>query len=504
MVNRRQQEWLWIGLTGLAFALRAVGLEVQSLWRDEVDALRFAQRPLADLLHAFGQPGQNGPLYFLMLCPWLKLAGQSEFALRFSSVVLAVVGVPLLRRFSQRLFPGQPGIGLGAGLLMVTSPYLVWYGQEGKMYAGVVTLAILSMERFVAALSRGTWRRWAMYLVVTGALFYVHLLGALIVLVQIVVSWVLVRRNRGFDWRGWLVSLAVLTIPYLPLLAWQVPLLLHPADTGFRFVPLPEMLVSLWTSYSLGVVQRLQPWTAALFGGVLVMGTVAVERRWRMTVWGVLLPWLLIPVVGVFLISLVRPLFTARYLILIMPAYLLVLAVGWMTVWGYSRLLGGLLAAVLLVTNGWGIWCQSRTLIKADFRSATRYVADRLSPDDLILFQIPYGRYSFEYYWPRPEPAPSVGGAYRAYLPWVTGKGRPAYRWAEGVYTNSGMDPDEVARRMTAITAGSRVVWLVASEVSLWDERGLVQAWLEEHGTLTEEARFVRVTVFRYEIRNGE
>jgi hypothetical protein len=35
----------------------------------------------------------------------------------------------------------------------------------------------------------------------------------------------------------------------------------------------------------------------------------------------------------------------------------------------------------------------------------------------------------------------------------------------------------------------------------LWDERGLVQAWLAEHGTLTDEAQFVGVTVMRYELR---
>lgn len=502
-MSRQQREWVWAGLIGLAFALRVMGLEVQSLWRDEVDALRFAQRPLVDLLHTFGEPGQNGPLYFLVLCPWLKVAGQSEFALRFFSVIAGVLGVPLLRRLSQHLFPGQPAIGIGAGLLMTTSPYLVWYDQEGKMYAAVVTLAMLSMERFLVALEGGQWRSWGVYLVVTSALFYVHLLGALIVPVQVVAAWVLVRRNRRFDWRGWLVSLAVLTAPYLPLLIWQVPLLLHPADTGFRFVPLPEMLVSLWTSYSLGVVQRLQPWMAALFGGVLMAGTVAVERRWRTVVWGVLFAWLLIPVVGVFLISLVRPLFTARYLILITPAYLLLLAGGLATVRDRSRLLGGMLTAALLVTNGWGIWCQSRTLLKADFRAATRYIAARLSPDDLILFQIPYGRYSFEYYWPRPKPLPAVGGAYRAYVPWVTGGGHPAYRWAEGLYTNSGMGPDQVARRMAEITAGSRVVWLVATEMSLWDERGLVQAWLEEHGRLTDEVQFVRVTVSRYDLSGG-
>ena len=54
---------------------------------------------------------------------------------------------------------------------------------------------------------------------------------------------------------------------------------------------------------------------------------------------------------------------------------------------------------------------------------------------------------------------------------------------------------------MSAMTADVRIVWLVATETALWDERALVQTWLEEHGWLTDQAEFVRVTIFRYELR---
>jgi hypothetical protein len=43
-------------------------------------------------------------------------------------------------------------------------------------------------------------------------------------------------------------------------------------------------------------------------------------------------------------------------------------------------------------------------------------------------------------------------------------------------------------------------VWLIATEVAMWDERGLVQAWLEHNGALADEAHFVGVSVYRYEL----
>ena len=39
----------------------------------------------------------------------------------------------------------------------------------------------------------------------------------------------------------------------------------------------------------------------------------------------------------------------------------------------------------------------------------------------------------------------------------------------------------------TLLLAGSRVVWFVATEVPMWDERRLVQAWLDQHGVVTHE-----------------
>ncbi len=54
-----------LGLVLTAFALRVSGLDRQSLWRDEVDAIYFAVRNLNETLSMFVQAAQNGPLYFL-------------------------------------------------------------------------------------------------------------------------------------------------------------------------------------------------------------------------------------------------------------------------------------------------------------------------------------------------------------------------------------------------------------------------------------------------------
>lgn len=502
---KRVQWWLWGVLIGLAFALRLAGLEFQSLWRDEVDAIRFASRPWDELLRTFVEPGQNGPLYHLLLRPWLLLAGKSEFSLRFFSVVSGVLAVALSYRLARRLFPKQPTLAWLAAMLAATSPYLVWYSQEGKMYALVVALILLSMERYLAALEQGGWYRWALYVVATSAAFYVHLIAALIVVVQVFV-FVTGRPTIRSRWKPWLISIGALTLPYLPLLAWQFPLLLQPAETGFRFVPLHEMLLSLLVDYSLGIVHGVAWWIVTPFV-TLLLAAVFLWRR-DFSWWGgrtILLGWLLLPVAAVFLITLSRPLYTARYLIFVIPAFLLLLGMGIVAVGRRSRVLAALLLISVLVSNGVHLWAQGSTSFKADFRAATAYVAERLAAGDLVVFQIPYGRYSFDYYFER-QPRlhrqaslPRAGGNWTVFLPLIAG-GDHSYRWADGLYTNGGMDRFTVDRRMTEITIGGPVVWLVSTEEAMWDERELVQNWLDEHGRQTDEAHFVRVDVRRYEL----
>ena len=123
-VAKSKHSWMMSGVVILAFALRVAGLDFQSLWRDEVDAVRFATRAWDQVFGMFLEPGQNGPLYYLMLRPWLHIAGESEYALRFFSVVFGTLAVGLVYRLARRLFPSLPFLALVAALLTATSPYL--------------------------------------------------------------------------------------------------------------------------------------------------------------------------------------------------------------------------------------------------------------------------------------------------------------------------------------------------------------------------------------------
>lgn len=457
-----------------AWAWRLYGLDAQSLWRDEVDSLRFATRPLAESLAMFTRPGENGPLYFLLLRPWLMAAGQSEFALRFPSTLSGILAIPLLFVWGRRWF--GLSVGLIAALLLAANPYHLWYSQEAKMYALLVVVVMLSLTAFVWAIERGRWWRWAIWLAATTACFYIHVLGVFVILLQI--AWFLLVPAWRRRWRGFGLALAVLVLPYLPLIGWQWKLLSDPGfSTGHNFIPLGRLLQTLWQAQIQGILLAPSPWLLAapvflLWAALFLPSPPDQTNRRRL-----LLAWWFLPAVGVFVLSLAVPIFLDRYLIWIMPAMLLLLAVGAVAVGRQNRWLALALVAILLGFQLWNGWRQVSHSIKSDFRSAAAYVTARRRPDELTLFLIPYIRHTYQYY----------DGA--------------VFAWADAPYTNRELDAAALDQRMADLTRGYTDVWLIESEPDFYDRQGLVRGWLEGHGRRQDEAEFARVGVRHYRLR---
>jgi mannosyltransferase len=342
------------------------------------------------------------------------------------------------------------------------------------MYTFILAMAILALYALRRAIEANRARWWATLVIATSIAFYAHILAALLIPVEMVAAimggWKL-RRNGW--WKGALVSFACLTVPYQPLLRWQLPLVFTPAQTGYTFYPFTDMLLIMLNAFATGVSGSLPAAAAWPAGLLFIAGVMLGGVRWRDRL--ILLTWCLLPAVLLFVVSLNRPIFTDRYLIWIGPAFYLLAALGGLAFWRLSKPLGGLVLVAVIGLALAGAHAQVAQPIKSDFRGAARYVEPRYAPGDLIIFQIPYVQYTFDYYYHKP------------------------YDGAEGLFTNYGMSDAEVDEHMRAMTAGRQTVWLVASEMTMWDSRLQVWRWLETHLRRAESAEFAQVIVYRYE-----
>jgi len=527
----------------LAFGLRVLSLDAQSMWRDEIDTLCFAldfwgalertvgtgqeadlgsvELSLPSREHPHCQPapglsqvdpsdglwptlralltlpGWNGPLYTVAMRPWIGLTGHSPFALRYSSLCLGLLAVPLTYVLGRRL------LGASAGLVGVTlvavSPHLVWYSQEAKMYALILALGLLAVYGLRRALEGdgGGARWWIVVVAATTLALYSHILTALLIPLEVVLCLVWWPRTRR-HWRAALAALACLTLPYVPLLAWQVRSWLRPAGQATLFAArgLGGMLRTTFNGWAGNFVG--EPWATAILVGLVSLalcglawawlsGEVGSTNRTRGTKsWReplALFLWATLPLLGLWLISARQPLFTNRYLVWAAPAFYLLVAAGAVALArlgsGGALVAGGLLT-VVLVGDGRALLHQATQPIKPDFRAAAAYLNERHRPGDLVVFHLSYMQHNFDFYFE---------GDY-------AGWGAPA--------PAGGMSESDLDFLMRTHTSGHETVWLVLSEAEMWDPQGLVKAWLDAHAkALPEEQVFKHVSVYHYRMRDG-
>lgn len=269
------RRWL-IAWTLVAVALRAYDLSGQSLWSDEDITLDRARAALGALLA--GLPGEQAPLYFVVVRAWTRLAGESDLALRFPSLLAGVAAVPLAFAVARRLT--DRSTALAAAALAATSPFLVSYGQEARMYALLFALALAALAAALAAddaarAGRPARGRWLVCGALTAATVYTHYYGLLVAAVLAAWGAPAVRSGarRG---RGWLLAGATAAALFAPWLPRALAVAEHP---GWREpVPpwrVPDLVAVAWSAQT-GVTAGRTPDAVALAATALAVALLAI------------------------------------------------------------------------------------------------------------------------------------------------------------------------------------------------------------------------------------
>jgi mannosyltransferase len=423
------------GFMALGLFLRVDGLGGQSLWFDEADAVMLARRSFGTLLANLGAAGQNGPLYTLFLHVWMLVFGTSEVAVRLPSVLAGVAAIPLIYALGRALH--GPKLGLYAAGILAIAPYQHWYAREAKMYALVTCVLIASLLLLLRALRTDGRADWAAYVVVTTIALYLHVMAALILAVQAV--WIVLSVQRGtksvaqgedgdlprrpvtprasfaprptFHAPRAYWALAALTVPYLPIALWELQFFWNGTVTWHRPIGPLDFLRVTFTKFATGV--RADDGTALrgliLFGGLAVLG--ALPLAWKHGPWApsalgsrrraaFLAGLVVVPMALFYAVTLIQPLFSDRYLIVVTPAFILLVAGGLLALERLAWPLALLAMAGIVATS----WVPLRdvnlatTTQKEDWRTAYERIAEHAHPNDVVIIHPGYLRTTMEYY----------------------------------------------------------------------------------------------------------
>jgi hypothetical protein len=139
---------------------------------------------------------------------------------------------------------------------------------------------------------------------------------------------------------------------------------------------------------------RRLTWLAPPASASELVGAPGESAPWTL---GFLVAWLFVPVMGSFAFSvLVKPVFTPRYVIVALPALVLIAAAGVASLRAPTARVAALVILVVLSLRGVGAWFTGYP--KENWRDATTYVIARTEPGDAIVFHSAGTRAPFEYY----------------------------------------------------------------------------------------------------------
>lgn len=370
--------WL-ILITLLAMGLRLFHLGQQGFWLDESVSFVRAIVPLQASMENILAIGIHVPLYFLLLRP-VALIGQSETILRFPSVVLAVLSIPIMYRVG-RLSLGRPAGLLGAFFLAL-NPFHLWYSQEARMYTMVVFFVLGSVYFFLRAIRKNTWRSWGSFVIFSTLAYGTHYFALQIALVQF--AFILCRfRILHRVFRKWAICQG---LAFLPLIPWLVAYFGQDVVAlGIGWIKRPTLLAPLQTlwAFSSNYGGSLTPIGLFLLCLVLLQGFLTRQPAHRDHKLFLAL-WLGLPIVVTWLISQRRPIYDHRYLIVVLPAYLVLLAYGVVGV-SHRILKWALTIALVAIMASSSIRIYfDPVFLKQDWRGAAHYVQSSAQANDVI------------------------------------------------------------------------------------------------------------------------
>ena len=345
--KQRDLRWFLLAIILLGFFLRLYRINYQSLWWDEVKTIERSAAPFPELIGDLLAKRHHVPLYFVLMKGWLQM-GQLAFIARSFSMFWGVISLALIYQLGRRAFDTR--VGLMAALFLAINPFHIWYSQEARMYTLLVTGTIAAHLLLLCLLKKDTWFYWVGYLLVTLTAVYTHLFSLLILVVHYIffalhyrhlkklfLKWIGYTAITGALFAVWAVilmqtgGLKEATPPWIVGTAWYDPFLtllsfstgrtIDPAQPIFYLVPLIYLAAILTVILNR---TRMPPKSEQL--GTHSYQTFATR---------LLLIWLAAPLLLTFFVSLDWPgrvqqvsIYTDRYLIIILPAMLILATWG--------------------------------------------------------------------------------------------------------------------------------------------------------------------------------
>lgn len=409
------QNWLLLSLlviVGAFFRFQMLG--VRSLWPAECFSIMVARQPWSQFLRTMWWGEGNMGFYYVILRGWLHF-GDSEAWLQSFSAFVGVTAIPAIYAFGNRFLSRKAGL-IAAGLLAIHS-FHIDRSEVLRSYSLLTLLVILSTYVFLALLESPRRKDlWALYVLCSALAVYAQTFAVFILAAQYLalipgrISRLGVPRLLAAA-----ASIGVLTSPLLAMTAMEnkgqldwVPRLTPTSILNvFRGIAGADTL-ALQSSLASAIllILYLLAWIFAVWGIFRTPRRGTGEAAESATASGAtsVLAWTLaFPVLAMTAISLVKPILYPRFLLMCVPAAILLASQGFATMDRFiprGRIVSFALLLLTVILGLASTYKFETTVGNSglDFRGTTNYILAHREPGDAVIFYNFGGNWTWDYY----------------------------------------------------------------------------------------------------------
>ena len=433
----KRVRWAMVALLFCAALLRTYDIDSNSVETDEIHTLEVADSESGVLdvvsVSLARYHASKPPLYYLLTHLFLGL-GDHDLLLRFPSLAFGVLGVAGTYVAGNVLFGRK--VGLVGALLLCISPLHIRYSQWARFYPLLMTFSLLSLYFLYRGMFERGGRRWTGFIVATILNLYTHLFAFLVLLSEglfFILMWLqglatsrrpkstsdnrdhglksqsrlLVQRHSVF---ALIASLVVISVAYAPMVPHLLASISGPGGIAEQ-TETPGIELSLSFFRALLTEWSTGPGIAfVLFLVLFLIGIFAsVRNQGAQIVMAVL--WMGAPF-GVLFTVPMQHRFYSRYLVFMLPMYLIIIGRGLVAcddlvarllrrIGDQQRGPNGVGLAVGLALFG-AVTLPSLqgyyTEIVSDWRSAAVFVGNSISPGEIIIVTRPQNQVALLHY----------------------------------------------------------------------------------------------------------
>lgn len=388
--------------------ISGITIITQSIRLDESQSIWAASHTLEGVLR-YVALDVHMPLYPVLLHFWLTVFDYGIEAARAMSLVflllsLVVMWILLSENVGRKLM-------LISFVLVSFSPFLIWYGNEARMYTLFLLFTLINVLFYLRIIgqTRG-WKKWGWGLFLASVLgVYTHYFFWLLLAVETVYGgwkWLKMETERGWIRRWGLMLMGIVgsVAPWVVFAISQglfenmAPSLTQP-DLYSLMTGLVNYLIGYQASEVTGVFLSL--WPVGVLGIMLFLTTRIKTKVKHVGFW---VMWAIAPWIITFLVSFWRPVFLPRYLIFTLPSIMVL--VGWVVVevFNYREKGWGLILIALVMVGLFWQESQPKTSpVVEDYRTAAAWLNSEVGLHDKVIVSSPFTIIPLEYQFKKPN-----------------------------------------------------------------------------------------------------